>query len=139
MTKKVERLLFFAWLQAFIAMIGSLIFSEVLEFIPCEKCWYQRILMYPLVLLYGLALVKKDSRYAGAGLMMSGIGFLLAAYHYGLQKLPALQPAFGGGCGPVSCSGEYINLLGFITIPLLSFTAFTIIFLLHVQVLRAGK
>ncbi|KGP71561.1 disulfide oxidoreductase [Pontibacillus yanchengensis] len=138
MKKKVEILLFITWFQAFLATFGSLFFSEVLNFIPCEKCWYQRILMYPQVLLYGLALFHKDLRYAQAGLYLSGIGIVIAAYHYGLQKIPALH-AESSSCGVVPCDGEYINLLGFITIPFLSLIAFTVIFVMHMWMRKELK
>ncbi|WP_345243036.1 disulfide oxidoreductase [Pontibacillus salipaludis] len=138
MSERVQKVLFFTWLTSVLATFGSLFFSEVMDFIPCEKCWYQRILMYPLVLLYGIALARKDLRYGAAGLFMSGLGVLVAAYHYGMQKLPFLKEA-GDGCSVVSCGSTYINWGGFITIPLLSFTAFTIIFVCHLWMVRNNK
>ncbi|KGX84736.1 disulfide oxidoreductase [Pontibacillus litoralis] len=136
--KKVESVLFLLWLQAFVATMGSLYFSEIRGFVPCEMCWYQRIFMYPLVLLYGLALIKKDIRYAQGGLYLSIIGAATALYHYGIQKVPALQPEIGS-CGLVPCNGQYINVFGFITIPLLSLIAFSVIICLHVWVLKQIK
>ena len=49
-----------SWLLALIATLGSLYFSEIMNFIPCKLCWYQRILMYPLVVLLGIAAVRRD-------------------------------------------------------------------------------
>lgn len=118
--------------------MGSLYFSEVRDFIPCEMCWYQRILMYPMVLLYGIALIKKDLRYAESGLYMSGVGILVSAYHYGIQKVPALQHG-SGSCGIVPCDGQYINLFGFITIPFLAGVAFLVIFCSHMWLKRKIK
>jgi len=138
MNRKSEVVLFIAWVQAFLAVLGSLYFSEVKDFIPCEMCWFQRILMYPLVLLYGIALIKKDIRYAEAGLYMSGIGFLVSLYHYGIQKVPALQHG-GESCGIVPCDGAYINEFGFVTIPFLAGIAFIVIFTCHLWLKRKGN
>ncbi|WP_181349219.1 disulfide oxidoreductase [Thalassobacillus sp. CUG 92003] len=128
--KSQENVLFLVWALTVTATGGSLFFSEVLGYIPCEFCWYQRILMYPLVIIYGMALWKKQVTIALPGLVLSGAGIALSFYHYLLQKLPALEEA-GGSCGIVPCNGEYINWLGFITIPLLSFCAFAIVFVCH--------
>ena len=133
-TEKEELLLFVIWAQALTAMLGSLFYSEIIGYEPCEFCWYQRILMYPLVIIYGWALVKKDFRLAAPGLLLSGIGVLLSAYHYLLQKVPVLSEA-GAACGRVPCNVQYVNYFGFITIPFLSLTAFTVIFVLHLILL----
>ena len=55
-----ETLLFIAWAASVIAMFGSLYFSEIRQFEPCELCWYQRILMYPMVVILGIATFKND-------------------------------------------------------------------------------
>ncbi|KGX92618.1 dihydroneopterin aldolase [Pontibacillus halophilus JSM 076056 = DSM 19796] len=136
--KRIENLLLVAWGQALIATLGSLFFSEIMKFVPCELCWFQRVLMYPLVVIYGLAVAKKDARIAYSGLFMSGIGILVAVYHYGVQKLPALQET-GGACGIIPCTTQFINYGGFITIPFLSLLAFTVIFLTHLVLLRTIK
>ncbi|MGG3449485.1 disulfide oxidoreductase [Domibacillus aminovorans] len=137
MMLKKDNLLFIAWATSFTAMLGSLYFSEIVGYEPCELCWYQRILMYPLVLLLGLAVVKKDIKAAMYSLLMSGIGGLISLYHYGIQKVTFLTDA-APACGRVPCTGMYINWLGFITIPFLAFTAFTIIFIASLLILR-GK
>ncbi|UFU00502.1 disulfide oxidoreductase [Radiobacillus kanasensis] len=131
---KKETILFLVWAQSVIATLGSLFFSEIMHFIPCELCWYQRILMYPLVVIYGYAVFKKDIQFALPGLIMSGIGVLVSSYHYTLQKVPTLQQA-GESCGIIPCTTEYINVFGFITIPFLALVAFLIIFFLHVTLL----
>ncbi|QDP39737.1 disulfide oxidoreductase [Radiobacillus deserti] len=132
--EKKDTILFIIWAQSVVAMLGSLFFSEVMHFIPCELCWYQRILMYPLVIMYGYAVVKKDMRFAFPGVLMSGIGMFVSTYHYILQKVPALREA-GESCGIIPCTTEYINVFGFITIPFLALVAFIIIFFLHVTLL----
>ncbi|MCA1022563.1 disulfide oxidoreductase [Halobacillus litoralis] len=134
MKKDHEIRLFIIWALSLTAVAGSLFFSEVLGFPPCEWCWYQRILMYPLVVIYGTALVKKNMAVALPGLFMSGIGMGVSVWHYSLQKIPALSA--GDSCGLVPCSGQYINLFGFITIPFLAGTAFIIIFIIHVLTVK---
>lgn len=122
-SKKVENLLLAATIIALVATLGSLYFSEVMMYIPCELCWYQRILMYPLVILLGIATIKKDAGIATYILPLSIIGASISFYHYLIQKV-----AFFGensvSCGVVPCTGQYINWMGFITIPFLALISF---------------
>ncbi|MBH0160724.1 disulfide oxidoreductase [Fictibacillus sp. 26RED30] len=118
--------LLIAWLASIVSMVGSLFFSEVMKFVPCNFCWYQRILMYPLVILLGVAFYQQDHKVTRYVLPLSILGIIVSGYHYALQKIPALK-AFEVCTSGVPCSGQYINWLGFITIPLLSFVGFTII------------
>lgn len=138
LTKQAENLLMLIWAQAFIALAGSLFYSEVMGYIPCELCWVQRVFMYPLVVIYGVAIVKKEISIALPGLILSGIGMLVSIYHYLVQKLPALQ-ATGDACGLIPCNFQYVNYFGFITIPFLAATAFMIIFILHLLLLREQR
>jgi len=140
-TKKEEKfiLLYLAWLVAITATLGSLYFSEIEKFTPCVLCWYQRVLMYPLVLILLVGLIKKDRKVADYGLALAIPGWLLALYHN-----ISIWMAGGTGFKPlicslgVSCQETYINWFGFITIPLLSFAAFTVI-ILSLAVLRKSK
>lgn len=134
-SKKTEMVLLIIWTQALLALLGSLFFSEVIGYEPCELCWIQRIFMYPLVIIYGVALIKKDVQIALPGLLLSGIGLLISTYHYLLQKVPALQDT-GDFCGTVPCNLQYVNYFGFITIPFLAGVAFIVIFGLHMSLLR---
>ncbi|MCA0969659.1 disulfide bond formation protein B [Halobacillus litoralis] len=133
MNSKEDNYLFIAWAIALAAMAGSLFYSEFMGYEPCELCWYQRILMYPLVLIYGTALWKKNSDVALPGVILSGIGMLVSTYHYLLQKVPGMT--LGDACGNVSCSAQYVNYFGFISIPFMAGTAFVIIFATHVLLL----
>ncbi|MBP1968991.1 disulfide bond formation protein DsbB [Virgibacillus natechei] len=130
-----ENILFFIWGVSFIAVAGSLFYSEVIGYEPCELCWIQRIFMYPLVVIYGVAAIKKDISIALPGLILSGIGILISIYHYSIQKIPTLQAA-GDACGTVSCNVQYVNYFGFITIPFLAGIAFIIIFVGHLIILK---
>ncbi|WP_347552681.1 disulfide oxidoreductase [Pseudalkalibacillus hwajinpoensis] len=136
--KKIEYLLFGAWATSVLALAGSLYFSEVLRYEPCELCWYQRILMYPLVIILGIAMVKKDVRQWLYVLPLSVIGASVSLYHYLLQKASFLAES-APACGRVPCTGEYINLFGFMTIPFLALLAFTIITTLMVVLYRQLK
>jgi len=127
LTKKAEKLLFIVWTQSLLATLGSLYFSEILGYIPCNLCWIQRIFMYPIVILSTVALIKKNQDISYATVYLSGIGLLFSLYHYGLQKIPFLGDA-SGICGSVPCNLQYINYFGFITIPFLAGTAFIVIF-----------
>ncbi|MCA1030766.1 disulfide bond formation protein B [Bacillus timonensis] len=139
--QKVESYLFIGWAAALVATLGSLFFSEVLKFIPCELCWYQRIFMYPLVIILGIAIVKKHYHIAFYTIILSAIGGSISLYHYLVQKVRFVgENSFS--CGIIPCTGEYINWLGFITIPFLALVGFIIIFitsLLTLLSLKEGK
>src|SRR5699024_1322685 len=134
-TKSSETLMMLVWAIALLARVGSVFYSEVMGYEPCELCWIQRILMYPLVVIYGVAALKKNVSIAFRGLILSGIGMFVSIYHYMIQKLPAFQ-ASGGICGVVPCNLQYVNFFGFVTIPFLAGTAFILIFILHIFFLR---
>ncbi|WP_144554585.1 disulfide oxidoreductase [Bacillus sp. X1(2014)] len=122
----MNKSLLLAWIAALIATLGSLYFSEVMHFIPCTLCWYQRIFMYPLAIILGVAVYRNDQGIYKYTLPLSIIGLLIAGYHTLLQKIPYLQQ-FEMCTSGVPCSKDYINWLGFVTIPLLAFIAFMII------------
>lgn len=118
--------LYTAWLVSIVATLGSLYFSEIRGFIPCELCWYQRILMYPLAVILGIATFQNDRSVKKYILPLAVIGWSISLFHYLQQKVPgfaAIKPCASG----VPCSAEYINWLGFITIPFLALIAFTLI------------
>jgi disulfide bond formation protein DsbB len=119
---------YLAWLVSLTAVSGSLYFSEVVGFIPCHLCWFQRILMYPLAVLLGIASYRQDRNIFIYAVPLSAIGGCISLYHYAEQKLPWLAELAPCTVG-VPCSGQYINWLGFITIPLLALSAFVLIVL----------
>ncbi|WP_129731600.1 MULTISPECIES: disulfide formation protein C [Bacillaceae] len=136
--KKLEYALFTAWAASLTAMLGSLYFSEIMKYEPCTLCWYQRILMYPFVVLLGIAVIRKDYLIARYSLPLAIIGSAISLYHYSMQKIPALSGG-GAACGRIPCTGQYINWLGFITIPFLALTAFTIIIVCSIILIRNFK
>lgn len=129
------------FLVSFVATSGSLYFSEAEDLTPCTLCWYQRILMYPLVILSLVALRKRDPLFPRYVLPLSIFGTIIAAYHYKLQMFTPAASNFFFNCnkGSVSCSIIDISYFGFITIPLLSFTAFAIITVLAYLSLRTDR
>jgi disulfide bond formation protein DsbB len=135
---KRENLLFLAFAAALIAMFGSLYFSEIRQYEPCELCWYQRIVMYPFVVLLGIATVKKDYGIAFYTMILSAVGGMISLYHYGLQKVSFLADT-APACGRIPCTGQYINWLGFISIPFLALTAFIIVFVCSFLVWKQTK
>lgn len=126
-----------ALVVALVATIGSLYYSEVRGFIPCTLCWYQRILMYPLVPILFAGLIRRDHGLAAYVLPLALLGILVSGYHYTLQL--GLWGSDSAACRVgVPCSGRYINWLGFITIPLQALTAFILLTVLTVGAHRAS-
>ncbi len=111
------------------ATLGSLYLSNIANLTPCVLCWFQRIFMYPLVLVFALALYQRKSQRLLA-LWMTVIGGLVAIYHYALQHLAFLEAS--APCdATASCASPYLNAFGFFTIPLLSLSVFAAIFALQ--------
>jgi len=121
-----DSLLYIAWFTAVVSMAGSLYFGEILGLTPCILCWYQRIAMYPLVLIIGVGIVKKDRNFLNYALPLSVIGGAIAFYqnllYYGVIQERLLPCTFG-----ISCTTKYIQLFGFVDIPLLSLFSFIVI------------
>ena len=123
---------FSAFIISLVATLGSLFFSEIMHFIPCSLCWYQRIFMYPLVFIFLINLLYPDDKLFKYAILLVVFGWLISIYHNLLMFgiIPEnLSPCVQG----VPCSTVYINWLGFITIPLLSFFAYTTILILLVK------
>ena len=119
-------IIFFAWLVATIATLGSLFFSEVMEFAPCSLCWYQRIFMYPLVIILLVGLFPLDKNVFKYSAPFAILGWLTALYHNLLHYeiiTEDMTPCSQG----VPCSTKYIEIFGFLTIPMLSLITFSII------------
>lgn len=118
--------LYIAWSQSLLATMGSLYFSELMHLPPCVLCWYQRIVMYPLVLLLAVGILRKDKNVVYYALPLSIGGLIIATYHNLLyyKLLPeSAQPCVIG----ISCTARQLEWFGFITIPLLSLSALAII------------
>ena len=117
---------YLALLQALVATLGSLSFSEILHFTPCVLCWYQRICMYPLVFILTVGIIEKNRKIYRYVLPLSITGLIISLYHNLLyyRIIPEkIAPCIKG----VSCTTRFFAWFGFITIPLLALTAFTVI------------
>ena len=128
-------ILFLGWLIASMSTLGSLFFSHVMEFAPCVLCWYQRIFLFPLVIVLAAGLFPFDKKAVKYALPLAIAGWLTAAYHNLLYAgiIPEeIQPCSRG----VSCTEEYINIFGFLSIPMLSLLSFTAITILLIVLKR---
>lgn len=117
--------LWLAFLVAATATAGSLYFSEVAGFVPCALCWYQRIAMYPLAVVVGIAAVRGDAGVARYAVPVAAIGALLSIWHIGVERIPGLP---SGSCSlDVPCSAITVEVLGFVTIPTMALAGFAAI------------
>ena len=131
-------LLFAAWGVAAVATAGSLFFSYVMGFAPCVLCWYQRICLFPLVVILARGLFPLDPGVVRYALPVAALGWLVAAYHnlVYLGVVPeSLQPCGRG----VSCSEELVEWFGFLSIPLLSLLGFTLLNVLLIVLSRRSS
>ena len=121
-----------AFSVAAVATAGSLWFSEVGDFVPCEYCWYQRILMYPLVVVLGVEAWRPGmGSLRGAGrrlrwqaLPFTVVGLVLSAYHVQLQWFPEQ----GSSCDLTApCTQQWVDEFGFVSLPLMAFLGFAAI------------
>ncbi len=120
------------------ATLGSLFFSEIMQFVPCSMCWYQRIFMYPLVFIFLINLLYPDDKIFKYSFILIIIGLGLSIYHnllmFGIiseEMVPCVQG--------VPCSTVYLNWFGFITIPLLSFVAYFLLLILQLLIYKNIK
>ena len=115
-----------SWLMALAATLGSLYFSEIAGFIPCELCWYQRIAMYPLVVVLGIAVVRREHGVRRYVIPVAAIGAVISSYHALIQHFPAL--ATGGTCDiGIPCTAAWVWKFGFVSIPFMALVSFAVI------------
>lgn len=133
-----DHYLFLGFLIALIATSVSLFYSEIMGYAPCKLCWYQRIFMYPQVVLFLIAFKsKRNTSIIWNSLILSLFGGLIAGYHYMMQ----IGLVSDIGCDAVGfsvkCSEFFSLAYGFITIPMMSFTAFVLLVIIGYGKLRA--
>ena len=117
-------LVFGCWLVATLSTLGALFFSEVMELPPCVLCWYQRVFMFPLVLMLPFGLFPFDARVVRFALPLAFAGWGISVFQVLLVAgwIPeSIRPCTQG----VPCSEVQIEWLGFVNIPLMSFLAFS--------------
>jgi disulfide bond formation protein DsbB len=126
-----EQPLIISWLIALIALLTTLYLSEILLWPVCHLCWYQRICLYPQVILLGIAAFNNDRSILPYTLVLSSLGLIFAIYQYLMQLFPI---TFEGislcGAGP-SCATIHIHWLGFMTLPLISAAGFFILVIIQ--------
>jgi len=131
-------IVFFCFLIASVATLGSLFFSEIMQFVPCSMCWYQRIFMYPLVVIFLINLLFPDDKVFKYAFGIVLVGLFFAIYHNLLMFgiIPeSVVPCVQG----VPCSTEYIDWFGFITIPFLSLVSYSLLFILLIIGKKGNK
>ena len=129
MNKLRSYALYFAWLVALLGMLCSLFFGEWMQYEPCRLCWYQRICLFPLVLILGIAAYKEDKKILLYALPLCIFGALFAVYQVLEGYLPALQTPIL--CGYANdCANYVFKFWGFVTFPLISLIGFLLIFFL---------
>ena len=120
--------LWLAFVVAAVATAGSLFFSEIAHFVPCELCWYQRICMYPLSLITLLAALRNDHRVARYLLPFPVIGAGVSTYHLLIENGVIKQTQACLVSAPGGCATKWINEFGYMTIPTLALTGFALSF-----------
>jgi disulfide bond formation protein DsbB len=138
--KKVSRFfskngMLFAFIVSVVAAAGSLFYSNYAGFEPCQLCWFQRIFMYPEVLILGLALIKKDEKIVDYGLLLAAAGFLISVYQNYIS-FKGLHSTFCTAVEP--CTIIYVLEFGYIIIPMMALTAFSLI-ILFLSIKKYGK
>lgn len=130
--------LYIALAVALTATLGSLYFSEVRHYLPCNLCWYQRILMYPLAAILAVGLLRQDINLPYYVLPLSLLGQGFSTYHYLLEKTNIFAAPLSCRSG-ISCLTPWINWMGFITIPFLAMIGFFIITVMCLIAMTAGE
>lgn len=117
--------IWFAWLVALVATIGSLIYSEVIHFPPCRLCWFQRIAMYPMAVVLLVGAIRREFQVKYYALPLALIGLGISIYHYIIQRVPSVE---SGACDPTNpCSAIFVDIFGFISIPFMAGAGFILI------------
>jgi len=125
-----------AFAVAATALLGSLYYSEVAHFVPCEMCWLQRIAMYPLAVILLVAAITRDERAWRYAVPLAAIGLLFSLYHYQLELFPD-QPSMCSTTVP--CSARYFAIYGFVSISFMAGAGFISILALHLAMARARR
>ena len=118
--------LWIVFLVSSVATGGSLFFSEVAGFVPCELCWYQRICMYPLTIVTLLAALANDRHVARYLLPLPLVGAGVSIYHLLVENGVVHQAKACLISAPGGCATKWINEFGYMTIPTLALTGFVL-------------
>ena len=127
-----------AFLVAAIATGGSLFFSDIVGFPPCELCWYQRICMYPLSILLLLMALAGDHRAARYLFPLPVVGACVSVYHLLVENGVVGQSSACVISAPGGCGVKWINRFGYVTIPTLALSAFLLLIALLLLAVTGG-
>jgi disulfide bond formation protein DsbB len=119
--------LWLAFVVAAVATGGSLYFSEIAHYAPCELCWFQRVCMYPLSITTLLAALANDHRVARYLLPLPAVGGCVSVYHLLVQHGVVEQTRACQVSAPGGCATRWIEEFGYVTIPALALTAFALV------------
>jgi disulfide bond formation protein DsbB len=133
-----SKMIYLSWLLSVIATLGSLYFSNIMMLPPCSLCWWQRICMYPLSLIFVIAFLRKDANCLYYSTPLVVIGFLISSYH-NLLYYGFIEKSFIPCTAGVSCTSIQLEWLGFITIPLMALTSFSILLIISIYSLINKK
>lgn len=138
-TKRIVRSygLIAAFLLALGASAMTLVYSDVFGFVPCSLCWFQRIFLYPQVVMLGIALYIGDTRVALYGVVLSLLGAIVALYQHVIQMGGSEFIACPESAG--DCAQRIIFEFGYVTFPLMAFTLFVFLGVLYLAYMRATK
>jgi disulfide bond formation protein DsbB len=126
-----------AWFVAAVATGGSLYFSQIADYVPCQLCWYQRIAMYPLAVVLLVGALLRDRRVALYAAVFPIVGAAISIYHIYIEVNPDKESAT---CrAGVPCSTRWIDEFGYVTIPVMALSAFALIAVLMVVSFIAGR
>jgi disulfide bond formation protein DsbB len=131
-----EQALQLAFLVALVATVGSLWLSEGAHFTPCRLCWYQRIAMYPMSVILGIAALRRDTKVRVYALPVVAIGASISVWHILIERFPSLESSTS--CDPANpCSLIWTKRFGYLTIPTMALSGFALIITL-LATSRAG-
>ena len=117
--------LYMAWLVNIVSFLGSMYFSNVMMLPPCMLCWYQRICIFPLSIIFAIGFLKKDRLAFWYAIPLVVVGWIISLYH-NLLYYKIIPKAITACSSGISCTDKQIEFLGFITIPLMAFTSLTL-------------
>lgn len=114
-----------AWIVAVVTTVGSLYYSRVQEFVPCELCWYQRICVYPFAVILGIAAWRRDAAIRVYAIPVFAIGIVISTYHTWIQAFP---PSNGTSfcTADAPCTTRYVWEFGFVSLPFMALSAFVL-------------
>ena len=132
-----DKAIWLAWVVALVASVGSLIYSEVIHFVPCRLCWFQRIAMYPLAIILLVGAIRREAVVKYYALPLALIGLAISIYHNVIQFYPSLE---GGSCDPLNpCSARNVEVFGFLDIPFMAGAGFILISVLLALYVKTGN